>query len=245
MGGVFAKALLKAGHTIVPVTRSTPMDFVASRVSEPSLVLITVGEPDLPSVLGNLPEAWAKRVALIQNELLPRDWEADGIDDPTVAVVWFEKKKGTDTKVVIPTPIAGPKASLLADALNDSQIAATVVQRDEIVDQMIIKNLYILVANIAGLVTRGTVGELWKNDERLAREVGDEVLAIQEYLVGRSIDSAKMYKGMLKAFDGDPNHGTTGRSAPLRLERALAHASDANIAVPNLIRLSQATGAIA
>jgi hypothetical protein len=245
MGGVFAKALLKEGHTVVPVTRSTSTDLVASQAPEPFMVLVTVGEADLPHVLANLPEPWANRVVLVQNELLPRDWEIHGVHDPTVAVVWFEKKRGTETKVIIPTPVAGPMASVLVKALNGSQIAATHIETDDIVDELIIKNLYILVANIAGLVTGGTVGELWANHEKLAREVGTEVLAIQEYLVGRSIDSAKMYHGMLEAFGADPDHGTTGRSAPLRLGRAIAHAAEANIAVPKLIELSQAGGVVA
>lgn len=245
MGGVFAKAILGAGHTIVPVTRATSVNEVAAEVRDPSVVLVTVGERDLPGVLASLPAAWATRVALIQNELLPRDWEEHGIRDPTVAVVWFEKKRGTDTKVIIPTPIAGPNASLLADALNGSDIAATVVASDEIVDELIAKNLYILVANIAGLVTGGTVGVLWADHEELAREVGTEVLDIQEYLVGRPIDRARMYRGMLEAFAADPDHGTTGRSAPRRLERALHHASDAGIATPKLVELSQARGVVA
>ncbi|MDA2979575.1 MAG: hypothetical protein O3B42_07440 [Actinomycetota bacterium] len=245
MGGVFAKALLRDGHAIVPVTRSTSTDQVADQIPEPLMVFVTVGEADLPHVLAKLPDAWADRVVLVQNELLPRDWEIQGIQDPTVAVVWFEKKRGTDTKVIIPTPVAGPMAPVLVNSLNASQIAATIVKRDEIVDELIIKNLYILVANIAGLVTGGTVGELWENHEHLAREVGNEVLAIQEYLVGRSIDSAKMYHGMLEAFAGDPNHGTTGRSAPLRLGRALTHAAEGHIAVPKLIELSQASGVVA
>ena len=245
MGGVFAKALLKDGHTVVPVTRAISPDLVASQIPEPFMVLVTVAEGDLPHVLAELPDVWVNRVVLVQNELLPTDWEVHGIHDPTVAVVWFEKKRGTDTKVIIPTPVAGPKAAALVQALNESQIAATHIDRDEIVDQLVIKNLYILVANIAGLATGGTVGELWENHEDLAREVGTEVLAIQEFLVGRPINSAEMYHGMLKAFAADPDHGTTGRSAPRRLERAIAHAAEANIAVPKLIELSQASGVVA
>ncbi|MFP5339503.1 MAG: hypothetical protein ACLGIW_13590, partial [Gammaproteobacteria bacterium] len=42
--------------------------------------------------------AWRPRVALIQNELLPRDWEKYRYEHPTVISVWFEKKQGTDAK---------------------------------------------------------------------------------------------------------------------------------------------------
>jgi hypothetical protein len=110
---------------------------------------------------------------------------------------------------------------------------------------LVVKNLYILVANIAGLETGGTVSELWDNNETLARHVGDEILEIQEYLVGSSIDSNATYAGMVAAFDGDPDHGTTGRSAAMRLARALAHASDAGIPAEKLREIARAHGVVA
>lgn len=242
MGGVFAKALLAAGRTVVPVTRTTTLSAVAARVRDPALVLVTVGESDLESVLSEMPLVWRDRVGLIQNELLPRDWLAHDITDPTIAVVWFEKKRGTDTKVIIPSPIAGPRAELLSSALTGIDIATTIVTTDEIVGQLVIKNLYILVANIAGLETGGTVSALWEEHEELARQVGTEILEIQEYLVGAPIDGEAAYRGMLVAVEGDPDHGTTGRSAPKRLARTLAHAADAGIETDKLSELARAHG---
>ncbi|MCZ7532942.1 MAG: hypothetical protein M5U23_05995 [Acidimicrobiia bacterium] len=240
MGGVFARALLKAGNTVVPVIRATPMVEVAARTPEPILVLIAVGEDDLDGVLSSLPTPWKERVVLIQNELLPRDWVRHGITDPTVGVIWFEKKRGTDTKVIVSSPFAGPRAQFLVDALNGDHIDAHVVGSDEIIDELVAKNLYILVANIAGLETGGSVGDLWASHEDLARSVGTEVLAIQEYLVGSEVDADAAYRSMIAAFDGDPEHGTTGRSAPRRLQRALGHARDAGIEVPTLTEIARA-----
>jgi hypothetical protein len=242
MGGVFAKALLGAGHTVVPVTRSMSLSAVAQRIPDPALVLVTVGEADLASVLTDMPKAWCGQVGLIQNELLPRDWNVHGISDPTVAVVWFEKKPGTDTKVIIASPIAGPCADLLSEALEGVGIATTIVTSDEIIDQLVAKNLYILIANIAGLETGGTVSDLWSQHTALARAVGSEILEVQEYLIGAPIDSEAAYSRMLAAFDGDPEHGTTGRSAPTRLARAIAHAADAGIKAEKLNEIARAHG---
>lgn len=242
MGGVFAKALLGAGHTIVPITREMSMDAVAASHPEPSLVLVTVGEADLGSVLAGMPNRWRDRIGLIQNELLPRDWEAHDIVDPTVAVVWFEKKPGIDVNVVVPTPVAGPRAELLSAALLSSGIPSVVVSSEELVEELVVKNLYILIANIAGLETGGSVSDLWTHHEALARAVGTEILAIQEYLLGAPIDSDAAYAGMLAAFDGDPDHGTTGRSAPTRLSRALLHAADAGITTEKLDEIARAHG---
>ncbi len=242
MGGVFAKAFLKGGRPVVPVTRSMSADSVASELPDPELVLVTVGEDDLDAVLASMPDPWRDRVGLIQNELLPRDWHRHGIDNPTVAVVWFEKKPGIDTNVIIPTPVCGPKADFVVDSLIGAGIAAIAVTDDQLVEALIAKNLYILVANIAGLETGGTVSELWTGHESLARSVGDEVLAIQEYLVGGPIDAAGAYATMVAAFEADPDHGTTGRSAPRRLARALRHAGEAGLDVPTLAGIARAHG---
>ena len=133
----------------------------------------------------------------------------------------------------------------MSSALEGSGIASTIVTRDEIVRELVVKNLYILVANIAGLETGGTVSDLWDTNETLARQVGAEILEIQEYLLGSPIDSEATYEGMVAAFDGDPNHGTTGRSAPTRLTRALAHASDAGIPAEKLGESARANGVVA
>lgn len=241
IGGVFAKALLRAGHTVVPVTRQASMASVAGLHPDPEMALVTVAEDDLDGVLETLPEPWRTRTVLIQNELLPRDWERHDIVDPTVGVLWFEKKRGIDTKVILSSPFAGPHAQMLAAALTEDNIDAHVV--GSIVDELVAKNLYILVANIAGLETGGTVSDLWSDHEHLARSVGAEVLEIQEHLLARPIDADDAYRRMLTAFAGDPSHQTTGRSAPRRLARAIEQARRAGIDTPVLDRIARAHGA--
>ena len=96
MGGVFARGFLRAGHPVYPVTREMDMAAAAVAVPDPALVLVAVAEGDLHAVLSELPERWRDRVGLLQNELLPRDWQRHGLENPTVISVWFEKKKGQD-----------------------------------------------------------------------------------------------------------------------------------------------------
>ena len=238
MGGVFGRALLRAGHAVHPVNRSTPMAEVAALLPDPSLALITVGEGDLPAVMTALPVRWRSRAGLVQNELLPRDWDAAGLSDPTVAVVWFEKKPGRDVKVIIPTPIAGPAAPMLVDALGGLGIPAVeVAPGEELEFELVRKNVYILTANIAGLVAGSTVMSLWDDHRDLAERVTAEVLSIQAWLVGHDLDYDLLVEGMVEAFAADPDHGATGRSAPSRLERALGHAADAGLDVPTLMSI--------
>lgn len=242
MGGVFARAFLKSGAPVYPVLRDTSPELVTEAAGEPALAMVTVGEADLDPALAALPEAWKRRVGLLQNELLPRDWERHGISDPTVAVVWFEKKPGQDVKVIIPTPVAGPFAGSVVAALDSINIAAVEVGRDDLLYELVRKNLYILTVNTAGLVTGGTVGDLWDNHQDLARSVAVEILAVQYWLCSQEFDSEKLIAGMVQAIAADPEHKAMGRSAPGRLDRAIRHADSGRIDVPVLRQIQRDAG---
>ncbi len=241
MGGVFARGFLRTGHLVVPVLRTSDPVAVAERFPDPALALVAVAEADLDATLSSLPEQWRGRAGLLQNELLPRDWERHGLVDPTAAVVWFEKKAGKPVTVIIPTPVHGPHGQLVADALAAIDIPATVLgEPAELTFELVAKNLYILVANVAGLETGGTVGELWSHHRDLATDVAADVLAIQQALVGHPLPAGELLDHLERAFAADPDHGTMGRSAPARLARALGHADDHGLDVPTLRRIAAA-----
>ena len=239
LGRVFAGGFLRSGHTVVPVNRGDDMFSVAHAHPDPVLALVAVAENDLHTVLAAMPGAWRPRVALIQNELLPRDWAQYRYADPTVISVWFEKKKGTDARPLIASPAAGPGARLLCEALTAIDLPCReVASGSELLFELVRKNVYILTTNIAGLKTGGTVSQLWAQHENFARQVANEVMDIQDALTGVKHDRQRLIAGMLEAFDGDPEHGCTGRSAPARLARALAHADASGLAVPTLRSLA-------
>jgi len=234
MGGVFARGFLRAGHPVYPVTRQQNMQELATEIT-PALVLLAVGEADLQSTLKQLPAIWKDRVALLQNELLPHDWQQHGLDNPTVISVWFEKKPSIEAKVIIPSPIYGSQATLLATALSSLSIDNTVLtSADELLFELVRKNLYILCSNLAGLKVGGNVGELWANHETFARELIADILAIQEKLVGQALEQDALIKAMLLAFAGDPKHNCMGRSAPARLARAQQQAETFGLQLPTL-----------
>jgi ketopantoate reductase len=235
MGGVFARGLLRSGHPVYPVTRDTDLVEAAGELPSPELVLVAVAENDLHAVLEQLPPVWHSRVALLQNELLPRDWEQHGLEQPTVISVWFEKKPGQDAKVLIPSPVYGPHADILHASLAAIGIPARILQsKSELLFELVVKNVYIVTTNCAGLVTGGSVSELWSEHRELAEAVAREVISIQETLACASFDADALIRGMLAAFEGDPDHKCTGRSAPARLTRALQQAAAAGLAVPRL-----------
>lgn len=237
MAGVFSRGLLRQGHPLVPVTRQMDMAKVAAAVPQPLLVLVTVGENDLQPVLAKLPAAWRDRLGLLQNELLPRDWQRHGIDNPTVIAVWFEKKKGQDYKVLVPSPVYGPAAPIIERALESLDIPVWELgSSDELTFELVRKNVYILTTNIAGLaLPAGTdVDTLWHQHQALAREVAGEVMDIQFRLIGAELSRDQLIAGMVEAIEGDLRHKCMGRSAPARLARALQHADQFGLAVPKL-----------
>lgn len=237
MAGVFARGLLRAGYPLVPLTRDMDPATMAQAYPQPALVLLAVGEKDLPAALDGVPAAWRDRLALLQNELLPRDWQARELS-PTVISVWFEKKPGQDYKVIVPSPIHGPHAGILADGLGAMGIPHEILGDEKTLwFELVRKNVYILTSNLAGLVVGGTVESLWAEHESLARDIALDVLAIQEKLVGQPLDAEALIQAMLVAFRGDPDHKCMGRSAPARLQRALAQAEAFGLAVPALRKI--------
>ena len=235
MGGVFARGFLRLDHPVFPVTRNNDILSLSQVWPEPEMVLVAVGEKDLQATLGEIPDSWRGKLALLQNELLPKDWQQPQLDNPTVISVWFEKKPGQDAKVIIPSPCFGPHGTLLKQALSTINISARVLNNSaELLFELVVKNLYILTSNICGLSVGGTVGELWEQHRPLALSVAKEIIAIQQAMTGERFDHDALIAAMCEAFSGDPEHRCMGRSAPTRLNRALQHAAEYQLVTPTL-----------
>ncbi|OBS08553.1 hypothetical protein [Acidihalobacter prosperus] len=235
IGGVLARGCLRAGHPVYPITREMDLTREARHTPEPALVVIAVGEQALHPVLDALPPPWRERCLLLQNELLPADWERHDLHNPTVMSVWFEKKPGQDVKQIVASPVYGPHAELLRTALGAVGIESTALaDADALLRELVRKNLYILSTNLCGLEVGGDVAALAKDHAPLLASVADEVLDLQQALTGRTFDRPTLIASMHIAFEGDPAHRCQGRSAAARLQRALAQADRAGLAVPTL-----------
>lgn len=253
LGSVFSRGLLKCGHPVVPVLRQSPVEELATQHPEPELVLVTVAEDDLLPVLERLPASWRGRVGLVQNELLPRTWQAAEIEEPTVAVVWFEKKPGRAVREVLPTVLAGRRAELLAHALDAVGVRTRTLGSEpssggvgvgaELLHELVAKNLYILVLNLAGLEVEGTAGDLLAVHRPLLDDLARETLALQRALVGpeaaQALDDRRLLEALETAIASDPAHGCAGRSAPRRLERNLTLARELGLELPTYERIAR------
>ena len=238
LASVFAHGFLRCGHPVYPIARGMDMSQECRQIPSPCLVLVMVTESELHPVLEQLPVLWCDKVGLLQNELLPRDWQRHHIENPTVPVVWFEKKKGQALKNILYTPVYGPGASFIADALQELEIPVCILENeDALLYELIRKSVYILTVNIAGLVTDCTVGELWHQHQSLAKAVAEEVITIQEWLTGQLLPRKKLVSGLVEGIEDCPDRNCLGRRALIRLERSLSHAHDAGIETPRLMEI--------
>jgi len=240
LGGVFARAFLRNGLPVYPVTRSMNISEQASRIHQPELVLVAVAEKDFKAVMATIPDQWRNCIGLLQNELLPRDWKAYDITKPTIISVWFEKKKGRRCKVLIPSPVHGPKAGLIAESLKAIEIPSKILSSEkELLHELVLKNVFVFTINIAGMVLQeGTTTEtLWTKHNELARTIAANVIDIQEWLTEAALPRKKLIDGLAEGVYGDPQHICKGRAARGRLARVLDIADEAGLKIPRIREL--------
>ncbi|WP_127470770.1 hypothetical protein [Thiomicrorhabdus aquaedulcis] len=244
LGSVFARGFLRLGYPVQTLTRDINPQSLAKDIPSPTAVLVAVGESDITQVLKNIPSEWQDKLILLQNELLPRDWQSIAIIQPTVISVWFEKKKGNDSKVVLPSPVFGPHAKLVFNALSQIDLPCLILDTpEELLFELVRKNLYIITTNVAGLEVGGNVEELAIHHAKLMEAIANDVLDIQNWLTDGVVNSTslrdRLLDGLQEAIKGDPKHQCMGRSAPMRLKRALERAQQANLAVSTLKDIAQ------
>jgi hypothetical protein len=161
--------------------------------------------------------------------------------------VWFEKRKDTPPSIVLPSVVYGTNAPLFDAAF--AQLALTrrtIDSQGELAHELVLKNLYILGLNLAGLHVGGVARELLSVHEEFFDALIAELLPLEAALLdeappfsGRALDEARLIHDLKRALLADPEHGTRGRSAPRRLERTLKNAARLGRETPILTELSR------
>ena len=240
LGSVFARGLLRSGVVVHPVTRGQPICETLHATTELRLVLVAVGEAELRGVLAEIPGELRHLVALVQNELVPADWQQAGYTEVSGVVVWFEKKPGREVHQVLPSLAYGPKAHLLLEAMRSLAISATALAPENLACELALKNLYILVHNLAGLVYPETVAALWQRYPDFMRSLTLDVLRHQEARLGRALDRERLVEQLRAAVRADPEHGAAGRTATARLVRVRQQARQLGLELPMLEQIGVA-----
>lgn len=237
LGTFFAEAFLRLGYPIVPALRQSSFSEGEASSLDPELVIVAVREDDLTEVLEKLPKAWQGRVLLLQNELRPSAWTP--LAEPTLCIVWFERKEGARPTVVLPSILAGPKASLVKTALDEMDIPNHVAEESELHAALCLKNLYILGLNFAGLELGGPAGDLVGPHRSAFESLALELLRVETALFDHPFDENQLWSDLNDAISAEPNHATRGRTALRRLERTIQHARARSVPTPILDALAQ------
>ena len=239
LGGEFARGFLRCGYPVIPVLRHMELASVAAETPFPETVLVTVPEADLHQVLGQLPKQWSDRVTLVQNELTPSHWQRHGLEEVTVAVVWFEKKPGKPLTDILFTPVYGPGDFLVLRALEKLGVETRRLNsEDELIFELARKSLYILTLNITALEVEASAGEIWYRHQQLARAVAVEVMMVLEPRFGRTLPGEKLIGAMVEGIDDCPDRPARGRRACQRLQGVIKEAGRKGLKVPTLERLA-------
>ncbi|MCL4495173.1 MAG: hypothetical protein M1294_10230 [Firmicutes bacterium] len=238
LGRTLGEGLLLNGITVTPVLRSTAIDTALN----PQTVILATGEDDLGPALKKVPQNWKERsVVLLQNELLPPQWKEHGISEPTVFVVWFERKQGKPITPLLPSRVYGPQQDVIRSAMDSLAIPCEVTRDEtEILTELMIKNAYIWATNIASLeVGRMTTGELYQQHSALVEALVQESVAVQNAVMGESFPVGEVLERVNQALLADTSHNAGGRSAKRRLERFLVQAHKMGVAVPQAQSIAQ------
>lgn len=257
LGAVFSEGFLRTGRSVTPVLRGGDVTRVCEQV-KPDAVLVATGEDSLEDVLTRLPASVRDRALLIQNELRPEKWQRHHLL-PTLGIVWFEKRKGKMPNIVLPTVLFGRQSALLDEALTTLELPHRTVRTDEeLVHELVLKNLYILGINLTGLRVGGVARELLTTHRTLFDDVIREILAVEVALLsatvptsaavptstavpfsGATLNEGQLLRDLERAILADPEHSCAGRSAPRRLERTLENAARLFVETPILAQLAQ------
>jgi hypothetical protein len=240
LGGVFSLGLLRRGYSVIPVLRNTPVESLVARLTAPALCVISVAEDDLTNVLDGWARRYADRWVLMQNELRPSEWERRGLGTPTVAVVWFEKKPGREPRPIVSTPVYGPQAAVIVSALTSLGLPAHVEpDREQLLFELCLKNLYILSMNFVGLVFPKDVGTIWYDHRPYLDQICAEVLELEAAQMQQKLPTQSLCIELERIVVADPRHAAAGRTAGSRLQRSLRTARRLGIKTPTLDEIAK------
>jgi len=240
LGGIFSLGLLRRGYTVVPILRTTPIEHLSVQKYNPEVCVITVAEDELSHLLDGWARKYSDRWVLVQNELRPSVWERRGLQTPTIAVVWFEKKPGREARPIVSTPVHGPHAQLIVTALTALGLPAHVEpDSEQLLFELCLKNLYILSMNFVGLTFPEDVGTIWYDHRPYLDQICAEVLELEAAQMQRNLPTQSLCIELERLIVADPRHTAAGRSAASRLHRTRTTAQRLGIRTPTLDEIAK------
>lgn len=235
LGKLFAGGALRSGLRVTPLNRGDDVAATLLALPAGTPILATLPESALAEFAGASPESRRSDIILVQNGLTPPLWKEMGLDTPTIANVWTNKKPGQPLLVGRPTMLYGKHAALMHRIHQALGLNARIAEHpEELQHDLAAKFAFILTINALGYEHRGAaVGELLE----------DHAEAVDEWLkAGAKLGAARLKSGSVdvehvvviarEAMTAMASMPAAGRSAPARLAAAREEASAWRIAIP-------------
>lgn len=278
LGSLFAQGFLKLGYLVMPVLRSMPFPvFEGSFVPQCIVVCVDIGDlvlfncvEDLTQqVLSNcvedltqqvprltdIPTMYLDRVVFVQNELLPIHIQSF-VTNLNVIVVWLEKKGYLPPRLRSFSPELfytenNDLAQLLQHTMDVLGIPCRRVKtKQNMVHCMMMKNIYNLVMNVAGLAlgqyncddadaagADSTFRDLLA-DEPLLSSLVQEALVVQTTQEPHPVDQHRIVEHVLRYIHQTPKEQRCqGRYATQRLQRTIERMKDHLHLIPSMLRI--------
>jgi hypothetical protein len=234
LGKVFAQSALGAGVRVTPIRRQDDMAQRLRGLSPESPLLVAVGEEALLPVLDALPAERRDAVILLQNELWPTVWRSRAME-PSVVLPWALQKPGLSRLVVGTSPVFGRQSALLCTLCAGAGIPSEPL-RDELalMQALADKYAFILTINALGAWRDDVLGAFLQSASARVEALCREASALSAVLTGAPIDASRCLSRTLEAMAAMASVSARGRTAKVRVARALAHAHDLGVAVPTL-----------
>ena len=237
LGRVLGEGLLCSGWTVTAFRRHE-RDY--DSVNPVDMAVIATGEDDLGQELSSVPSSWLNsKTVLLQNELLPTQWESRSVVDPTIFIVWFSKKPGEVIREYRPSLLHGPLSKEISIAMNSVGVKTELLENNsELITALVVKNTYIWAQNIVSIALKDPLASSVLAKYRgVLDSVIDEVISVQESSIGQSLDRSLIIKEVIEVISKDADKKLGGRVARARLERLVKLATSIDVAVPTLFEI--------
>lgn len=234
LGRLFGGAALRLARPVYPITRSMNPGEVWRAAPADTPLLVAVDEASLPEVLASIPPDRRREVILLQNEIFASTWERAGLEQVTALAFWTLCKPGQPQLVGARSAVHGRHGPLVA-ALHEALDIPCVVLGSERERDAELAAKYALILTINGLGVKADrrVGEWLERGEEVS-SLMEEACALGSRLAGLPAStevSRDLVWGALERMSAMP---ARGRSAPVRVQRALASARTLGVRVPSL-----------
>lgn len=243
LGRLLAGGALRCGYRVLPITRQTNPQSVLDSADATAAIVVAVGESELPDVLTSLPGAARDRVVLLQNELFPDIWLSAGASAPTVMVPWLLQKASLPQIQMQPTPVYGRYADLLAEIHQALGLGAHKLSSEPALeDALAAKYALIVCINALGSIENRTMGQWLHQAPSVVAALTTDATQVAYARFGRAGEAEdhvglvlQQVRQAMKTLSSIPS---AGRTAKLRVERALSLARRFDVETPALSRVS-------